>query len=152
MVANQLRLCDAPSRDYFFSHMSENHEMTLPSLPCYPCPHEASCCAHGTTLSEEEAAAIERDHGPGLVYETRWGEWRTRVREKRCVLFRDGGCTIHDRPYYPAVCQGFPWIDAETGGPYEYDVTICGHLAASPELVELVELQRAPSASQTVSR
>jgi hypothetical protein len=111
--------------------------MTLPSLPCYPCPFESSCCAYGTSLSEAEAAAIEADHGQGLVYQTRWGEWRTRVRKKRCVMYRDGGCTIHDRSYYPATCQGFPWTDAETGGRYEYDVTICGMLEASPELVAI---------------
>lgn len=111
--------------------------MTLPSLPCYPCPHGASCCAYGTTLSDDEAAAIEADHGPGLVYRTHWGEWRTRVRNKRCVLYRDGGCTIHDKPYYPSTCRGFPWIDAETGGRYEYEVTICGAFEARPELIAI---------------
>jgi len=77
--------------------MSANHHMPLPSLPCYPCPYNASCCAYGVTLSDEEAAAIEAEKGPGLVYKTRWGEWRTRIKNKRCALFRDGGCTIHDR-------------------------------------------------------
>jgi hypothetical protein len=120
--------------------------MALPLLPCYPCPYNASCCAYGTSVSDEEAAEIEANHGPGLVYKTRWGEWRTRVREKRCVLYRDGGCTIHDRPYYPATCRGFPWTDSETGGPYEYDVTICGAFEAHPELIEI---QRAgPPASR----
>jgi len=71
------------------------------------------------------------------VYQTRWGEWRTRVRNKRCVLFRDGGCIIHDKSYYPAVCAGFPWTDSETGGRYEFDVTICGEFEERPELVEL---------------
>ena len=111
--------------------------MTLPSLPCYPCPYDASCCAHGTTLTDAEAAAIEADHGPGLAYKTRWGEWRTRVRNKRCVMFRDGGCTIHAKPYYPAVCRGFPWTDAETGGRYEFDISICGAFETRPELVEI---------------
>jgi hypothetical protein len=111
--------------------------VSLPSLPCYPCPFDASCCAYGTSLTDEEAAAIETNHGPGLVYETRWGEWRTRVRNKRCALYRDGGCTIHDKPYYPEVCQAFPWTDVETGGHYPYDVSICGVLDAQPELVEL---------------
>ncbi len=109
----------------------------LPALPCYPCPHNASCCAYGVSLSDAEAAAIEADFGPGLVYRTRWGEFRTRIRQKRCVLFRDGGCTIHDKPYYPAVCGGFPWTDAETGGRYEYDVTICGEFVARSELLQL---------------
>lgn len=116
--------------------------MTLPVLPCYPCPYNASCCAYGTSLSDEEAAAIEINHGPGLVYFTRWGEWRTRVRKSRCVLLRDGGCIIHDKSYYPTTCLGFPWVDGDTGERYEYDVTICGELHARPELIEL---QRAGS-------
>ena len=81
--------------------------------------------------------AIEAEHGPGIVYQTRWGERRTRVRKGRCILFRDGGCTIHSKSYYPAVCRGFPWTDAETGGPYEFDVSICGELEAQPHLVQL---------------
>ena len=125
--------------------MSAHDSKTLPSLPCYPCPHSASCCAYGVTLSDEEAAVIEANHGAGLVYQTRWGEWRTRIRNKRCALYRDGGCTIHDKSYYPAVCAGFPWTDAETGGRYEFDVSICGEFVERPELVEI---QRAiPSGS-----
>jgi hypothetical protein len=77
------------------------------------------------------------NHGASLVYKTHWGEWRTRVREKRCVLFRDGGCTIHDKSYYPAMCRGFPWTDPDTGGRYEYDVTICGAFAEQPELIAI---------------
>src|SRR6266550_4528264 len=111
--------------------------MPLPVLPCYPCPYEASCCAYGTSLSDEEAAAIEINHGAGLVYKTRWGEWRTRVRGKRCVLYGNGGCTIHSQPYYPAVCRGFPWDDPDAESRYEYDVTICGAFEARPELIEL---------------
>jgi hypothetical protein len=111
--------------------------VTFPQLPCFPCPHDSSCCAFGTTVTESEAAAIEANHGPGLVYETRYGEWRTRVRQKRCVMYRDGGCSIHDRSYYPAMCRSFPWTDAESGGRYEYDVTICGEFDARPELVEI---------------
>jgi hypothetical protein len=117
--------------------MTVSRPPTLPPLPCYPCPHDSSCCAYGTTVTEGEAAAIEAHHGPGLVYRTRWGEWRTRVRQKRCAMFRDGGCSIHDRPYYPAQCRHFPWTDPVTGGRYLYDVTICGELAARPELVAL---------------
>jgi hypothetical protein len=119
------------------SYSANDSREALPSLPCYPCPYNASCCAYGVTLSESEAAAIEADHGPGLVYQTRWGEFRTRVREKRCSLYRNGGCTIHDKSYYPAVCRGFPWTDAETGGRYEYDVTNCGEFVARPELVAI---------------
>jgi hypothetical protein len=115
----------------------------LPQLPCYPCPYEASCCAYGTTLSDAEAAAIEAHLGPDLVLRTRWGEWRTRVRNKRCVLYRDGGCSIHDMPFYPAQCRGFPWTDAD-GARYEYDVTICGAFEARPELIAIQ--RRVPSA------
>jgi hypothetical protein len=127
--------------------MNSDDSEPLPQLPCYPCPYGASCCAYGTTLTDEEAAAIEADFGAGMVYQTRWGEWRTRVRNKRCVLFQNGGCSIHDKPYYPGTCQGFPWTDAETGGPYEYDVTICG---AFEERQELVELQLRRGAGSTV--
>lgn len=110
--------------------------MTIPSLPCFPCPHASSCCAYGATVDEREAAAIEANLGPGLVYQTRWGELRTRVRNRRCVLHRDGGCVIHDKDYYPTTCRGFPWTD-DTGSRYEYDISICGAFEASPELVAL---------------
>jgi hypothetical protein len=123
--------------ELLYQPYERRRHMTLPSLPCYPCPHAASCCAYGTTLSEEEAVAIEAKLGPGLVYKTHWGEWRTRVKNKRCVLYRDGGCTIHDQSYYPSTCRGFPWIDPETGGGYEYEVTICGAFEARPELIAI---------------
>lgn len=110
-------------------------EIKLPTLPCYPCPHHASCCAYGTTLSDDEAAQVAREHGADRIYRTRWGEWRTRVRKGRCVFYLNGGCSIHGKPYYPAVCAGFPWTDAETGGPYEWDRTICGEFVRRPELL-----------------
>lgn len=69
--------------------------------------------------------AIVAEHGPGMVYQRPDGEWRTRVRDGYCVFHQDNVCTIHGRPYYPEVCKCFPWTDAETGGPYEYDQTIC---------------------------
>jgi hypothetical protein len=119
------------------STVSSESRQPLPQLPCYPCPHASSCCAYGTTVTSHEAAAIDADLGPGLVYLTRYGEWRTRVKNKRCVMHRDGGCSIHDRAYYPAMCRSFPWTDAETGEPYQYDVTICGEFEARPELVEI---------------
>lgn len=112
-------------------------EIKLPTLPCYPCPHHATCCAYGTTLSEDEARHIAAAFGERTVYRTRWGEWRTRVRKGRCVLFVNGGCSIHAEPFYPAVCRGFPWIDAETGGPYPFDRTICGEFGARPELLQI---------------
>ena len=126
--------------------MNERRRTPLPSLPCHPCPYRASCCAYGTSLTEQEAAALSARAGPETVYRTRWGEWRTRVRKKRCVFFRDGGCTVHDEPCYPAQCRGFPWVDAATGGRYPYDVTICGAFASRPELVALQ--RRIPSAAR----
>lgn len=129
--------------------MTSQIDGTLPALPCYPCPYSASCCAYGTSLSSDEAEAIEAEHGPEVVYRTHWGEWRTRVKNKRCVMFRDGGCTIHDRDYYPRMCRGFPWVDPHTGGRYEYDVEICGAFQTQPELIVL---QRAIPSAKNVRR
>jgi len=112
--------------------LSETHP-----LPCFPCPHSSACCAYGTTLTDDEAAALMRAHGPAVAYQTRWGEWRTRVRHRRCVLFQDNRCVIHGESFYPAVCRGFPWTDAETGGPYEFDRTICPEFLSRPELIPL---------------
>ena len=109
----------------------------FPSLPCYPCPHQSACCAFGTTVTEEEAAGLSSRHGEDTVYRTRWGEWRTRVRKGRCVFLVQNVCTIHDDPHYPAVCRGFPWTDAETGGAYEFDQTICPEFNTKPELVTI---------------
>jgi hypothetical protein len=109
----------------------------FPSLPCFPCPHHSACCAYGTTLTAQEAAAIVAEHGPDPVYRTRWGEWRTRVTKGRCVFLSNNSCTIYNKPYYPAVCRGFPWLDAETGGPYEFDRTICPEFTRRPELVQI---------------
>lgn len=94
-------------------------------LPCFPCPHHSACCRYGTTVTEAEVHAIVAEHGPGTVYQRPDGEWRTRVRKGYCVFLKDNVCTIHGRPYYPEVCKCFPWTDAETGGPYEFDQTIC---------------------------
>jgi hypothetical protein len=118
---------------------------SFPKLPCFPCPHAASCCAYGTTLTDDEAAAVRADFGEGLVYRTRWGEWRTRIKGGRCILFKDGGCQIHAKSYYPAVCAGFPWIDAEHGGRYEYDVDICGEFVKNPELVAIQRALPSPA-------
>jgi Fe-S-cluster containining protein len=110
---------------------------TYPPLPCYPCPHASSCCAYGTTLTQIEAHDLAARYGEERVYQTRWGEWRTRVRQKRCVFLVNNACSIHADPSYPAVCRHFPWTQAETGGPYEFDRSICGEIAARPELEEL---------------
>ena len=109
----------------------------FPPLPCFPCPHQSSCCAYGTTVTAEEAAGLSREYGEDKVYRTRWGEWRTRVRRGRCIFLQDNVCTIHADPHYPAVCRGFPWTDAETGGPYQFDQTICGEFLKRPELVQI---------------
>jgi hypothetical protein len=53
------------------------------------------------------------------------------------VLWKNNACSIYLTPWYPAVCGGFPWTDAETGGPYEYDQTICPEFLARPDLVQL---------------
>jgi len=111
--------------------------VSLPTLPCFPCPHRSTCCAYGTTVSEEEATAIIADHGEDRVYLTRWGEWRTRVTRGRCVFFGGDRCLIHDRPYYPAVCRGFPWTEADSGDPYPYDRTICLEFVRRPELLQV---------------
>ena len=117
----------------------------LPALPCYPCPHHSACCAYGATLSEAEAAAITTAHGAHRIYRTRWGEWRTRVSRRRCVFLVDNACTIYGKPYYPAVCRGFPFVDAETGGPYQFDRTICPEFALRPELHQINPYRRAKS-------
>ena len=117
--------------------MSTDNRPSFPDLPCFPCPYNSSCCAYGVTLTESEALTISANHGSNLVYKTRWGEWRTRVVNKRCALYKDGGCSIHDKSYYPTLCSGFPWIDAETGQRYEYDITICGEFVAREELVQI---------------
>ncbi|MEP7347697.1 MAG: hypothetical protein ABI877_20675 [Gemmatimonadaceae bacterium] len=109
----------------------------LPALPCYPCPHGSACCAYGVTLSEGEARAISERFGEGTIYRTRWGELRTRVKAKRCVFLVDNACSIYREPFYPAVCRGFPWTDAETGGPYEFDRTICPEFVQHPQLLQL---------------
>lgn len=85
---------------------------------------------------------MERVHGTTMFYRTRWGEWRTRVRARRCVFLRNNECTIHGESYYPLVCRSFPWTDAETGGPYESDQTICPEFVTRPELVQLSRTRR----------
>ena len=107
------------------------------ALPCYPCPHLSSCCAYGVTLSDDEAAEIARAHGDGVVYRTRWGEWRTQVRGRRCLFLCPPIRTIPAESHSPAACRGFPWTDAETGGPYEYDRSICPEFITRPDLVQL---------------
>ena len=109
----------------------------FPALPCYPCPHDSACCGHGVSLSYAEVKAIRAHHGSALIYRTRWGEWRTRIVRGRCGFLRDNACTIYNKPYYPAVCRGFPWFDADGDGPYEYERSICPEFERRPELVQI---------------
>ena len=108
--------------------------MSVPhrALPCFPCPHQSACCQYGATVSEREAREIEAEHGPGKIKLLRGGELRTRVKNGYCVFHQDNVCTIHGKPYYPEVCRCFPWTDAETGGPYQYDQTICPEFKTIP--------------------
>lgn len=105
----------------------------MKTLPCFPCPHRSACCNWGTELTPEEAEVIRAEHGADTVIEVD-GEIRTRTGERGCVfLAAEGSCSLHDKPWYPAVCRGFPWRDGIDGGPYLHDVTICPELAADPE-------------------
>ncbi|HTG84637.1 MAG TPA: YkgJ family cysteine cluster protein, partial [Gemmatimonadales bacterium] len=99
--------------------------------------HGSACCTYGTTLQDEEAQDLSERFGADWVYQTRWGEWRTRVRGGRCVFLENNVCIIHGDRSYPAVCRGFPWVDAETGGPYEFDQGICPEFLAGRSLVQI---------------
>jgi hypothetical protein len=127
---------------------------SAPTLPCYPCPHQSACCAYGATLSETEAAAVIAARGPDPIYRTRWGEWRTRVSRGRCVFLVNNACSIYRESFYPAVCRGFPFVDAETGGPYQYDRTICPEFLTRTELHQInpyVRVRRVAVARQAGS-
>src|SRR5262245_52992361 len=122
------------------------HTASFATLPCYPCPHRSACCAYGATLSDAEAEAITASLGSEGIYRTRWGEWRTRVAKGRCVFLRDNACSIYGRSFYPAVCKGFAFVDAETGGPYEFDRTICPEFLSRPELLQINPFKKASRA------
>lgn len=106
------------------------------SLPCYPCPHESACCSYGATVSPREVKLIQKNHGKDKVYLTRWGEWRTRIRNKRCVFLANNACTLHARPEYPAVCKGFPYFMADGKTDYPYDQDICPDLIPDLKLLK----------------
>ena len=55
----------------------------------------------------------------------------------RCVFLRNNACSIYNQPYYPVVCRGFPFVDAETGGPYEFEREICPEFERRPELLQI---------------
>ena len=58
------------------------------------------------------------------------------------MFLENNVCTIHDDPSYPEVCQGFPWTDPETGGPYEFDQTICPEFLDGDTLVQIRGVER----------
>ena len=130
-------LSEAPSRRAAEPSVIREALPSFPELPCFPCPHHSACCAFGATVTDAEAEAIIADRGEGFVYQTRWGEWRTRVRGGRCVFLQQNQCVVHGMPYYPHVCRTFPWTDAEHGGPYEFDQTICPEFEQKPELTQI---------------
>lgn len=97
----------------------------ISKLPCWPCPHGSACCRFGTTVSEREAVGLVSRYGAHTILRKEDGELRTSLQDGRCIFSVANACVIHDDPDYPAVCIHFPWSDAETGGPYEGDLTIC---------------------------
>ena len=106
-----------------------------PPLPCFPCPHRSACCSWGADLSRAEAEALGRRYGyDKLRFDAEGGGWRTRVVGGRCAFLGDNRCLVHDDPHYPAVCRGFPWTDAETGGPYRGELEACPEFVLRPEL------------------
>lgn len=132
--------------------------MTIPDkLPCHPCPHNSVCCTWGASLEEAEAIGIIMDHKLAVLraghtytmadfieYSDDPGDPRRtwvimseifgKVRQ-HCIFSTPSGCLIHDKPYYPQICRGFPWLEAPNV-PYTSDVTIC------PVLVQIVEPTR----------
>jgi Fe-S-cluster containining protein len=55
--------------------------------------------------------AIVRKFDATYVYRDESGDWRTTVRDGRCV-FQDphsGACTIHGEDFYPVQCRAYPW-------------------------------------------
>jgi hypothetical protein len=98
------------------------------ALPCHPCPHGSACCAFGVMLFADEAATLRRRFGAAaLVWDGEDGTWRTAVVDNMC-WFWDRLCTIHEEPFYPRICKGFPWRFGDTDEDYPYDVTICPEL------------------------
>ena len=95
-------------------------------LPCFPCPHKSICCRWGTFLSKEEADAIEAEHSDTTYFYEDDKEYRTQVRNGRCVFFKDGGCSLHDKEYYPRVCRIFPFKDGRNPElPLAFDHLTC---------------------------
>ena len=103
-------------------------------LPCFPCPHGSICCSWGTALNEQEAETLKRIYGDHtVVWDLEEDEWRTKVEGERYIFLRDNACSLHEKPEYPSVCRCFPWSDPNTGGPYQYDLSICPEMPEPPE-------------------
>lgn len=99
-------------------------------LPCFPCPHKGACCNYGVELIGEEPAKIFYEHGPEAMIEID-GVIRTAIVNGACYFLKDGMCSIHNKPEYPAVCRGFPWTDHTGTGVYsenDEDLAICPEL------------------------
>ena len=65
--------------------------------------------------------AITTKFGAEHVYRSEDGDWRTVVRDGRCI-FQDpqsGACGIHSADFYPAQCRAYPWhtVIASTTDP-----------------------------------
>jgi hypothetical protein len=101
------------------------------TLPCLPCPHDSICCSWGTSLYPDEAAAIRENHGgAALTWNGEDDEWRTAIVDGKCYFWRTGeGCSIHEEPFYPRICRGFPWRHGDSNSDYPHDRTICPELA-----------------------
>ncbi|WP_394833501.1 YkgJ family cysteine cluster protein [Pendulispora rubella] len=117
--------------------MSSRLPVIPSSLPCFPCPHDSICCSWGTSLNAKEAETLKSLYGDdAIVWDDEENEWRTRVDGDRCMFLKSNACSLHDRPEYPSVCRCFPWSDPETGGPYQYDLSICPELPQDEEPAE----------------
>lgn len=104
------------------------------TLPCSPCPHKNLCCSYGTALYGDEPAEIRKHHGEAsVIWDEEEQELRTAVIDGKCIFLVDEKCSIHEAPYYPKVCRGFPWTLADTGEPYPYTLEICPEIEDAPE-------------------
>jgi Fe-S-cluster containining protein len=110
---------------------TNTHKAPPSFLPCFPCPHKSACCRWGTYLSQDEATALMDVWGPDYVYfHEDDGEWRTQVKDGRCMFMADGGCSIHKHKHYPRVCRIFPRRDGRDESlPEAHDAAICPEVA-----------------------
>src|ERR1043166_4749579 len=64
-------------------------------------------------------------------------EWRRRGARGGRVFLSNKTCPIFTERHLPPARRGCPWVDAESGGPYEFDRTICPEFKRKPELVRI---------------